>query len=71
MDGYMKQIITTAIGIVIAIIFISLLLAFPLMLLWNWLMPIIFGLKTITFLQAIGIMFLFNILFKNSSSRSK
>ncbi len=29
------------------------------MLLWNWLMPIIFGLKAITYLQALGL-FLFS-----------
>ena len=45
--------------------------------LWNWLMPDIFGLKTISFWQAGGLMLLCFILFKNwgggesSSSRSK
>ena len=33
------------------------------MLLWNWLLPAIFGVKTITFLQAIGILILSKILF--------
>ena len=67
----MREIIITAIGVIIIVIIMSLVLAFPLMLLWNWLMPIIFGLKTITFGQAIGIMFLCNVLFKNNSSSKK
>jgi hypothetical protein len=32
--------------------------------LWNWLMPTLFGLKTITVYQALGINILSNILFK-------
>jgi hypothetical protein len=31
--------------------------------LWNWLMPVIFGLPTITIIQAIGLVALFQILF--------
>ena len=34
------------------------------MLLWNWLMPDIFGLKTLTFWQASGLLVLTSILFK-------
>jgi hypothetical protein len=33
------------------------------MLLWNWLLPAIFGIKTITFLQAMGIVLLARLLF--------
>ena len=46
----------------------SLLLGFPLMLLWNWLMPLIFELKEITFLQSTGLVFLSSILFRDTSS---
>lgn len=35
------------------------------MLLWNWLMPAIFGLKTLTYWQAWGLLVLCSILFKN------
>ncbi len=35
------------------------------MLLWNWLMPMIFGLKTLTYWQAWGLLVLCSILFKN------
>lgn len=41
------------------------LLGYPLMLLWNWLIPSIFGLPEITFWQAIGLNFLSTILFKS------
>ncbi len=36
---------------------------FALMLLWNWLMPLIFGLTVITFWQALGLLVLSKILF--------
>ena len=36
---------------------------FAVMLLWNWLMPVIFGLVEITFWQALGILVLSKILF--------
>lgn len=39
--------------------------------LWNWLMPTIFGLKTITYLQAVGITWLAQILFKANLSTKK
>ena len=44
----------------------SILLAFPTMFLWNWLMPDIFGLMKIDLYQAMGINFLTNILFKSN-----
>lgn len=50
---------------------IALLVAWPLMLLWNWLLPVIFGFKVITFWQAFGLVFLTNILFKSHSVNSK
>lgn len=52
----------------------AVLLALPTMLLWNWLMPAVLGLKEITFLQALGINFLTAILFKsppNSSNKQE
>lgn len=39
----------------------------PLYFMWNWLVPDIFNLPTITFLQAIGLNILFNILFRPTS----
>lgn len=39
-------------------------LAWPVKLLWNWLMPVIFSLPAISFWQAAGIMLLISILFR-------
>jgi hypothetical protein len=40
------------------------LLGYPVMLLWNWLIPELFGLSEITFWQAIGLNILCTILFR-------
>ena len=37
--------------------------AVVLMLLWNWLLPVIFGIKAITFWQAVGLLILSKLLF--------
>jgi hypothetical protein len=49
-------------GIGFGIFFVG-LFSFLVFLLWNWLMPAIFGLTTITFLQAFGLLILSKILF--------
>jgi hypothetical protein len=46
-------------------------LGLPLMLLWNWLMPTIFGLPEITFWQSVGLNMLSGILFKLNYKKSK
>jgi len=56
--------------LVVLIVGLALLFAVPTMLLWNWLMPVIFGLTKITFLQALGLNMLCGILFKSHSSSS-
>jgi hypothetical protein len=43
------------------------ILGYPLMMLWNWLMPVIFGLPEITFWQAIGLNLLSTVLFKSTT----
>lgn len=45
--------------------------AIPVYFLWNWLMPDLFNISEITFLQSVGIMLLCSLLFKNTSSSSK
>lgn len=47
------------------------ILGFPLMLLWNWIMPILFHLPNITFWQAIGLQFISTLLFKNNHYTNK
>ena len=41
----------------------ALLLTYPVMWLWNWLMPMIFGLQTLTFWQTFGLAMLANMIF--------
>ena len=47
------------------------ILGYPLMLLWNWLIPTIFGLPEITLWQALGLSLLSTILFKSLPSIKK
>lgn len=46
----------------IAIVGLAILFGFVLMWLWNWLMPEIFGLTTLTYWQAVGLFILLKIL---------
>lgn len=51
------------------IILTGLLMALPLMLLWNGLMPEIFGLIELDFWQSLGLSLLSNVLFKPNNSK--
>lgn len=51
------------IGMVILGIGVCILLGFVIMWLWNWLMPMLFGLAQITYWQAVGIFILAKIIF--------
>jgi hypothetical protein len=53
------------IGGMILTVGLAFLFGFVVMLLWNWLMPEIFGLGTITYWQAWGLVILAHILFKS------
>lgn len=57
-------------GVLAVICLVCLLLGLPLMLLWNWLMPLVFGLPTLTFWQAVGMNLLASILFGKASTSS-
>lgn len=52
------------------IIFLAILFAFPTMWLWDYLMPSLFGLKTITFLQALALNILSGILFRTVNPKN-
>lgn len=65
------EIIVTILMVFALIIAMTILLGLPIMLLWNWLMPTIFGLTKITFWQAVGINLLTSILFKLTSTINK
>ncbi len=60
----MKNNITLTAAFLGTLAVILVLLGYPVMLLWNWLMPEIFGLSEITFWQAIGLNVLCTILFR-------
>ena len=60
-----------AFGVLVLAFTVSLLLALPVKWLWNWLCPELFGLKTISVLQAWGLSALTALLFKSYSANSK
>jgi hypothetical protein len=55
--------ILKGIGIGVLVIALFFVLGYVVMTLWNWLMPSIFGLHTITYWQAYGLLILSKILF--------
>ena len=70
----MNSIIETTGSILAAILLVVLvaaILGFPLMWLWNWLMPGIFNLPEITFWQALGLNALSTILIKPTLNTKK
>ena len=56
---------------IILMVFWSLVLAWPFQLLWNWLVPAIFGLGKITFFQAFGLKLLLALVFGRMSIEDK
>ena len=64
------DIIWGLVGTLCVVALVAAFLGLPLMLLWNWTIPSLFGLPEITFLQAIGLNLVSSILFKNGSSKS-
>lgn len=70
----MGEITSKAVALIATIIVVGaalvLVFTFPVMWLWNWLMPDIFGLQTITFLQAMGLVALSSLLFRSGSGSS-
>lgn len=58
--------VSLGIGLLVLIFIAGLLFSLPVMWLWNWLMPVLFGLKSITWLQAFGLNVLCGLLFKSA-----
>lgn len=52
-------------------VLLAFLFGFFVMLLWNWLMPAIFGLPAITYWQAWGLVLLSHLLFKSNGNRNQ
>lgn len=55
---------------IVGILIVALVMGLPIMWLWNWLMPDIFGLIEIGFWQALGINIFSGILFRNNSNNT-
>lgn len=58
------------IGTLLFILLFAVISAIPLYFLWNWLMPVIFGLKTITFVQSVGLAYLSRVLFGSTNVKN-
>ena len=56
---------------ILMVVLVAAILGFPLMWLWNWLMPGIFNLPEITFWQALGLNALSSILIKPTIKTNK
>lgn len=65
------QYFAAAVGFITLIVLYSALLSLPVMWLWDAIMPDIFGLKTITWLQAWGLSLLCGMLFKSHTTVNK
>jgi hypothetical protein len=58
-------------GMTSFIVIFGLVMSLPVMLLWDWIMPTIFGLTKITWLQAWGLLILCGLLFKSGVTNKK
>jgi hypothetical protein len=58
-------------GTILGLVVAGLILGFPIMWLWNWLMPVVFELPTIDFWQALGLWILSGAFFGHTSSVNK
>jgi hypothetical protein len=58
-------------GLILMLFVVGLFISLPVMLLWNWLMPEIFHLPEINWLQAWGLSLLSGFLFKSDSHTPK
>jgi hypothetical protein len=63
----MIQVLWALTVLVLVPVLFGMILALPVMLLWDALMPTVFGLGTITWLQAWGLLVLCGLLFRNTS----
>lgn len=61
----MSSLLMTIGNIILSLILSATLMSLPVWLLWNWLMPQLFGLPVVTWLQAWGLMALSAFLFKD------
>ena len=62
MDTFFRLVVTWLAGFVLWLV-VGLLTAAPLMWLWNWLIPKLFGLPEVGYFEAFGLLFLTKLLF--------
>jgi len=67
----MAHIVGIVVGGIVLLFAVAALMSLPVMLLWDWLMPTIFGLPEITWFQAWGLLFLCGLLFKSHTTVNK
>ncbi len=67
--NYVKGFVKVLVMIIAAIIFL-LLFGYGFMLLWNWLMPDVFGLPNLTYWKAVGILVMAKLLFGHFEGKS-
>ena len=66
-----KIVFLAVVGAIVMAILLGFLLAFPVMWLWNYVMPVVFALPTLTFWKAWALLILSNFLFKSSTTVNK
>jgi hypothetical protein len=66
----MSETIHNMLVVIGLLILACLLFGLPLMFLWNWIIPDIFGLPQIGFLQACGLQLIAGLLFKSSQTKT-
>ena len=64
------EVIGLVLGTFLLMVCVDLVFAIPIMYLWNWLMPKIFGLTTLTFWQSWGLSLLASLLFGRFNSNA-
>lgn len=63
--------VTVIFGAIALLFIVAAVMSLPVMLLWDWLMPGIFGLREITWFEAWGLLFLSGLLFKSHTTVKK
>lgn len=75
MNNYLNQSGTEAVVgcfvVFVLYVILALILALPVMWLWNWLMPMLFNLPTLTWVEALGLNLLCGFLFKGTNVNYK
>ena len=69
--GMLMELMAAGILLVLVVFGFAMLVSIPVWLLWNWLCPVLFGLPSVTLLQALGLSLLSGFLFRGNKSTTK